>query len=278
MNKKLPPIGITTAMAAAFTFLSYRRSDILEKMTGLRDGLKCKFESREDGALKFGYVIDEVYDFLYLIARGTDGDTLTANAKSWIKYDLNLCTGEDGEHNGFQNAGNQYFDWLKAEGVLDGYRVFVTGSHSQSSGYMQRVLLLLSRHYPNRAVNANLLACPPYFKRGHEIELSGFLQSPHCPMSVTRFEQPGDPITTDLLRDDDSPGGWRNGVDIGDRYELPDLALQRLGPAEAINHSCRFQAASMIVDVARRIEEYPSTQEAFNVLEILRYGFDNCVN
>ena len=286
-EKKLPPISRTAATAAAFAFLSYRTDDMLEKIIGIRGGeasyFRCKFESRENGALKFGYVIDEIYKICYLIGRGTAGDTKSANAKSWLKYDLNLVCGEDGEHNGFQNAGNQFFEWLKSEGVLEQYQVFVTGSHSQGSGYMQRVLLLLSRHYPTRKVEANLFACPPYFKRGHELELSGFLQSSHCPMTVTRFEQPGDPITTDLLRDDNSPFGWRNWVDIGNKYELPDLALQKLGPAEAINHSCRFQVASMIVDTSIRADEYyrasdGSTGEYLVVRNALNYAFDNCIN
>jgi hypothetical protein len=276
-EKKLSPISITAARAAAFAFLSYRTSDMVEKILGLRDGLSCKFESRENGALKFGYVVDEIYEILYLVGRGTGGDGL-ANLVSWGKYDLNVVCGQDGEHNGFQNAGNQFFEWLKSEGVLDRFHGFVTGSHSQGSGYMQRVLLLLSRHYPTRIVDAYLNACPPYFKKGHEIELSGFLQSPHCPMSVTRYVQPGDPIAHDALRDNDSLFGWRDGVDIGDTYTLPDLALQKLGPAELINHSCRFQAASMIVDVARRFADYENREEAEQVHDTLVYAFENCIN
>ncbi|MDD5009029.1 MAG: hypothetical protein PHC68_11610 [Syntrophorhabdaceae bacterium] len=275
-EQKLPPISITTARAAVLAFLSYRTSDMAEKITGLREGIKCKFESLENGALKFGYVIDELYNLLYLIGRGTAGNTPMANLVSWGKYDLRLTTGEDGEHNGFQDAGNQYFEWLKAEGVLDRFHGYVTGSHSQGSGYMQRVLLLLSRHYPTRIVDAHLYAAPPYFKKGHELELSGFLQSPHCPMTVTRYVQPGDPIDAAFLRDESS--GWRNGVDIGNEYTLPDLAIQKLGPAEAINHSCRFQVTAMIVDVVRRFNEYESSDEAIEVLKTLRYGFDNCIN
>jgi len=276
-EQKLPPISITAAQAATFAFLSYRGNDTAEKILGLRDGLSCKFESRENGALKFGYVIDEIYEILYLIGRGTGGDGL-ANLVSWGKYDLNLCTGEDGEHNGFQNAGNQFFEWLKSEGVLDRFHGFVTGSHSQGSGYMQRVLLLLSRHYDKRHVESHLFACPPYFKKQHELELSGFLQSSHCPMTVTRYVQPGDPISHDALRDNDSPFGWLDGVDIGNTYRLPDLAIQKLGPAELINHSCRFQVAAMIVDVARRFADYDSREEAEQVHDTLVYAFDNCIN
>lgn len=260
-------ITYNAANAFCFAALSYRK-DAEDKILGLRDGLKCKFVSVFDGALKFGYVTDDSTKTLYLIGRGTGGDTKKAEAMSWLWIDLNVAAGPDGEHNGFQNAGNIYFDWLKTCEVLDKYHTVVTGSHSQGSGYMQRVLLLLSRHYPTRYVDAHLFSSPPYFKRGSELELSL-----HSRMTVTRYVQPGDPIDSDLLR-----GDRLQGADIGHEYTLPDIALQDLHVAEAINHSCHLQAGTMLIDTDLKHDLYGSTEELESVKEVLRYAFKETIN
>lgn len=267
-------ITLNAAKAFCFAALSYLKEDMVEAILGLHDGLECNFESREDGALKFGYVIDKAKNQLFFVGRGTGGDTKAANRVSWLKYDFNALTGEDGEHNGFQNAGNQFFEWLKAEGVLSDPFSIVTGSHSQGSGYMQRMLLLMSRHYSTRRVDAHLFACPPYFKKGHELELSAFIQSPHSPMTITRYVQPGDPIDMELLR-----GSVLGGVDIGTEYVLPDLIKQGIGIAEAINHSCTLQCAGLTIEHnLNRFETTEDVPDEKEIARVLAYTFERCAN
>lgn len=205
-------------MALALSTLSYDEENCQNIINNLFPKSVNRFWSFDNGAQFFGFVYEDE-DTIFQVNRGTDGNTWFSNLHSWF-YNVNIFTGPDGVHNGFEFLGNRVFNTVKK--YLPRFKnIYFTG-HSQG-GSITPYLACLTVENINTINNVYFIGfetAPCFNKYGisriqkHEGKIHG-----------TLFATPGDPINV------------VGGVDAVSITMMPDIVLHNLSIAEAINHS-----------------------------------------
>lgn len=232
---------LSTTLSWIFSALSYDENKICEYILKYFPKFKCHFKAFNDGSVFCGVVIDEKNGRLWSVKRGTDGFNKGGEIKSWIR-DLNLITGSDGVHNGFQSIGNMGFDYFKNY-FYNVDEIFVCG-HSQGAGVAPYESCLVVENIPNiRHCHFDIWAAPPtgderFFNRIKSHNINGIL-------SGDRYISKKDPINTKLFRLDWIP--LLDGVDVGEECYLPEIIGYNLGPGNYVNHSPKVYNAQMIL-------------------------------
>ncbi|MCK9428854.1 MAG: hypothetical protein M0R17_02435 [Candidatus Omnitrophica bacterium] len=255
-----------TLKSSFFSFLSYDEKNVQDKIHKTFKDHKTHFIKNEDGSHFFGLIIDNINKIAYLVNRGTDGDNNLGNLHSWL-YDANLFTGSDGMHNGFQKLANKVFDQFKD--ILVNYKTIVCCGHSQGSGVAQILAKLCCENLSkDKKIKLIVFAAPPSGNYTFKEIVQKFIDNGQ--LEVERYIMPGDPIASKKLRNKKSI--LLNGEDVGPDSWLPDIIQTKLGPFEAINHSCKVYVVGLILELLKSDIE---TLEDLNFLGCL---FRNCVN
>ncbi len=222
-----------TTIALVMAILMYR-DDAEEKICGLFKGINPRIWNHHYGSHKHGLFFDDERNRVFSIERGTSGDNLLGKLMSW-GTDFRVITGSDGIHNGFENYGNRSFDLEKK--YLENYSHIIMGSHSQGSGTQQYKACLCCENLnmKHKHINADLFAVPPATKDCGTERVQKHIDAGK--LSMTLWNNPGDPIGSGRLRDEDScifDGEYPVKATM-----LPDPITQDLGPLEVLAHSGR---------------------------------------
>jgi hypothetical protein len=222
--------------------LVYDEARIAEYVTGILR-MKCHFFANSDGSEFFGIVIDEKTGRAWIVYRGTDGYTKLGNLHSWVT-NFRIRAGDDGVADGFQDCGDEAFD--KVKNYLYHVDVVINTGHSRGSGVSPYEACLCVENMPHLTrVHVDAFANPPTGNQIFADRFNGHVGAGK--LTGVRRVLPGDPIATELLRLDIPPV---NGVDVGLLTELPKLIQYSIGPAGAVNHSCRMYNASIGVELS----------------------------
>jgi hypothetical protein len=226
-----------------------RKTDDFEGFEALVEehlGMSCHVSSFGNGAQLCGVAHEKGFrSTLYKFERGTGGFNGWANFESWLT-DLNMSTGDDFQHDGFQEYGNRSFDTFKS--YIENAQAIIQCGHSQGAGVSQRLVWLYCKLKKDdklgglEKVRYYLFASPPHGKKAFSDEIASYEKEGLC--SGYRFIMPGDPIASEKLR---LPPF--NGTDIGKAVVLPQVIQEeyreKLGPGNFVNHSCLLQTMAM---------------------------------
>lgn len=222
-----------TTIALVMAILMYR-DDAEEKIHELFKDIKSRIWTHHHGSHKHGLFFDEDRNRVFSIERGTSGNNLLGKLMSW-GTDFRVISGKDEIHNGFENYGNRSFDLEKKH--LENYHQIILGGHSQGSGTQQYKACLCCENLnmKSKHVNADLFAVPPASKGNGTKRIKNHIDSGKLSMEL--WNNPGDPIGSDVLRDEGS--FLLNGEYPVKPNMLPDPITQDLGPLEVLAHSGR---------------------------------------
>jgi hypothetical protein len=222
--------------------LIYDENKIADYVTGILR-MKCHFFGNGDGSEFYGIVLDEKNGRAYLPYRGTDGYTPAGNLHSWA-HNFNLITGRDGVENGFQKCGDKAFETCKH--YLYNVDDIALQGHSKGAGVIPYEACLCIENIANlKCVHVDAFANPPTGTQTFADRFNRHVGAGK--LTGTRRVLPGDPIATELFRLGVPP---LNGVDVGLLEELPKLIRYSIGPAGAVNHSCRLYNAAIGIAIS----------------------------
>lgn len=218
--------------------ISYDEARISQIVSELFRGFKSRFWSHKRLSHFYGVVYDEKTGRIWDVNRGTDGDGPIGNLWSWL-YDIDVFKGREGVNKGFKRLGDTSFNNVKQ--YLKHFQTIIHTGHSQGAGVAPyKACLSIENLWLYERVYFLTFAPPPtgngvFAKRVNEYIAEGIL-------SGTLFINPGDPIASKNLRDEDAV--LLNGVDVGNLAILPDINLHDRGPLALLNHSCGQYHAS----------------------------------
>jgi hypothetical protein len=232
----------------ALASLSYRERDVLPLIMAIFKGFKGRFWSYNTGSQFHGLIYDSTQGRIWQINRGTDGDGRIGKIKSWL-YDLNIFTGKDGVHNGFQKLGDRAFNETK-EYLIDFDTIIHTG-HSQGAGVAPYVACLSAENLKGyESIFFHTFAPPPTGTSIFAARMNEHIENGN--IEGTLFINPDDPIASKNLRDADSL--LLDGVDVGNLAILPDVNLyDRRLTRKLLNHSCAQYNASYSLWLAKTV-------------------------
>lgn len=224
----------------ALAALSYDEDKVADHIRELFPEMCLHFKSTKNGCHFYGVAMDDRSGTIYIVNRGTDGYTPAGNFRSWMR-NLRLLTGEDGVHNGFQEAGNRVIDDFKM--YLYKYETCVVCGHSQGAGVAQYELCLLAEYFPNlKTIHGDIFAAPPAFDNVGKARFDAHVADGR--LSLDRYVTKGDPIDSNILR---NPRSFLlGGCDVGREIELPTIIGYDLKIANVVKHSTRVYNAGLM--------------------------------
>ncbi len=210
--------------------LSYDEKNCQDNINNLFPDSRSHFWSFERGAQFFG-IVYENEDAIFQVNRGTDGYTWFSNIHSWF-YNVNILTGPDGIHNGFEFLGNRVFNVTKE--YLSRFKNIYFVGHSQG-GSITPYLACLAVENLSWVKNIYFYGfeTAPCFDKNGVSRVQNYINDGKVHGNL--FATPGDPISSSILRNKKSI--LLDGVDAVPITMMPDVILYSLGLKEAINHS-----------------------------------------
>lgn len=235
--------------AMFFSVVAYRVKDCVEIIESTFPNHTAHFKGDKGNAHFSGMVVDKVGKEAFFVERGTGGDNGIAEAIAWY-HDLMIAkTGPDGVGDGAQHHANETFEWFKSH--FYNYNTWTTCGHSMGNMAAQALIYLMCNER-SKANNQRFLCYgfsgTPVFKGPAVSKINALLQERNCRgeklLDIYRTTVPGDPLGSDIFR------SKLGGVDVGENVFIPDIIHQRIGPAEAINHS----PSILIASIARQMD------------------------
>lgn len=240
------PSTISWALSA----LAYDENRMVDHVQKLFPSFKTHCWSHDNGSHFHGVTIDPRIRIWHW-HRGTDGYDTLGKLESWFN---NFCvgTGKDGTHNGMDRLAHHAFD--DAKYYLEKYDYIYECGHSQGGGVAPLDACLCVENLTPKHVHADLFSAPPCVTPTGAKRINMYIHNGM--LSCNRYVMPGDPIASQALRMQRLP--LLNGEDVGEEVILPDLFVQRIGPGELLNHSCRVQNAAYMMLITKYSFEPPA--------------------
>lgn len=227
---------LTTTISWVLAILSYDEDHAVDNVRQLFPSFKVHFWISKRGSHAHGVALDDDEGRAWHFHRGTDGFSTLGKAISWFN---NACmvAGRDGTHNGFDRLAHRAFDDCKL--YLENYDYLYESGHSQGAGVAPLDACLCVENLTLKHVQCDLFATPPCVKKAGKRRIDNHINNGI--VSGNRYVMPGDPISSNKLRNENSI--LLNGEDVFEEVLLPDLLIHEVGFLEVINHSGRFYNA-----------------------------------
>jgi len=219
--------------------LSYDEDKIIDYARDLF-GLKLHCKHDAHWSLFYGCAMDKKTGKLRIFNRGTDGIGFWGKVRSWAR-NCRILTGGDGIHNGFGDAADKIVESFRSQ-LLDAEEVEICGQ-SQGAGLTIVEAYKIAKNFPVRHVHGDAFACPPVFDKKGAAKAQQYIDSGK--VSIRRFNGRGDPIDSEVLRNEESI--FLDGVDVGEEVTLYSVIRFDATPAlMLIQHSNAVTNASLM--------------------------------
>lgn len=244
MEKDKLPLNHDTIVAWVLSALAYTdRKKMHETITHFFPTFRTDFKATKNGSLVYGLVIDDKNGKCYLVKRGTGGDNFIGKLASWYNNFM-MSTSGNGTHDGFEKEGNQIVDELKH--YFGHFDEVNSMGHSKGSGITIYDGPVILENFPHiKHVQADAFATPPVFDEIGKVRVDKHIASGR--LFLTRWNLPGDPITSKLLRSKALGGG----VDVGRSEVLQNLIRYDMLFWDVVKHSAMLYNAALLILLAK---------------------------